>query len=202
MVVRSGVLGRLAVLGAALAAALVVVAAAGAHARISPPVVQAKELQLFTLAVPTEEEGATTTRVELIPPAGFGIDSFAPSPGWQRTVQQSGSGENAVVQKVTWTGGSVPTGEDAVFQFLASPSASKTYTFRVVQTYSNGKVVDWSGPESSDTPAPAIVAKGSLGGGGSTTLAIVALALGAVALAVAAAALVARGGGERGRPLA
>src|SRR5207237_1125881 len=91
-----------------------------------------------------------------------------------------------VIQKVTWTGGNVPTGEDAVFQFLASPSASKTYTFSVRQTYSNGKVVDWSGPESSDAPAPTIEAKGSLGGGGST-LAIVALAV-AAALALPAAA--------------
>lgn len=190
-------IGRAVVLGAALVAALVVAAGAAAHARISPAVVQAKELQLFTLAVPTEEEGATTTRIELTPPPGFAIDSFAPSPGWKRTVQQAGSGENTVVQQVTWSGGSVPTGEDAVFSFLASPSASTTYTFRVVQTYSNGKVVDWSGPQSSDAPAPTVVAKSSLGGGGSSTLAIVAIALGAVALVVAAAALVARTGGGR-----
>lgn len=192
---------RTLVLAAAAVASLAVAAEASAHARISPPIVQAKESQLFTLAVPTEEEGATTTRVELTPPPGFGIDSFAPSPGWKRTVQSSGSGEEAVVQKVTWTGGRVPTGEDAVFSFLASPSSSKTYTFRVVQTYSNGKVVDWSGPESSDAPAPTIEAKGSLGGGGTSTLAIVAIALGAVALVVAVVGLVARAGSGGGREL-
>jgi hypothetical protein len=46
-------------------------------------------------------------------------------------------------------------------------------------------VVDWSGPESSDTPAPVVELKSDLGGGGSDTLAIVAIALGAVALIVA-----------------
>ena len=85
-------------------------------------------------------------------PSGFPIDSFVPAPGWKREVQQTGSGEEAVIPKVTWTGGSMPTGEDSVFQFLASPTSSKTYTFAVRQTYSDGSVVDWSGPESSDTP--------------------------------------------------
>ena len=46
-----------------------------------------------------------------------------------------------------------------MFQFLASTDAAKTYTFKVRQTYSDGTVVDWSGPESSDTPAPSIEAK-------------------------------------------
>ena len=89
----------------------------------------------------------------------------------------------------------MPTEEDALFEFLASAAASKTYTFNVRQTYSDGTVVDWSGPESSDTPAPRVEAKSSLGGGGgSNTLAIVALALGVLALVVAAAGLVGRSG--------
>ena len=53
----------------------------------------------------------------------------------------------------------MPTGEDAAFSFLAQPSSAKTYTFGVRQTYSDGSVVDWSGPESSDTPAPTVEAK-------------------------------------------
>src|SRR5438477_2820798 len=165
---------------AALAAALVAAASASAHARISPPVAIAKDLELFTLAVPTEEESSSTTAIELTVPKGFGIDSFVPSPGWKRSVQQTGSGENAVITTVKWSGGSVPTGEDSTFSFLASTDASKTYTFTVRQTYSNGKVVDWSGPESSDAPAPTIEAKSSLGGGGTSTLAIVSLVIGGV----------------------
>jgi uncharacterized protein YcnI len=185
--------------GTAVAAVgLTVVSSAWAHAEISPPVTKSKTLQLFTLAVPTEKEGATT-KVELTPPSGFGIDSFAPAIGWKRQLQQTGSGDSAVIQKVTWSGGSVPTGEDSVFQFLASPDSSKTYTFTVRQTYSDGSVVDWSGPESSDTPAPRIDAMSSLGGGGSSTLAIVALVVAGIAVLLAGVGLATRGGS---RPVA
>jgi uncharacterized protein YcnI len=176
--------------------ALVAAASASAHARVSPPVTLAKSGQVFTLAVPTEKENATTTSIELTPPSGFDIDSFVPAAGWKRNVQQNGSGEEAVITKVTWTGGSVPTGEDAAFSFIASTDSAKTYTFAVRQTYSDGSVVDWSGPESSDTPAPTVQARSSFGGG-SSTLGVIALVVAGVALAVAAAGLVARGSGGR-----
>ena len=65
-------------------AALVLPAVASAHARVSPAVGVAKTLELYTLAVPTEKEGAATTQVEFTPPQGFSIDSFVPSPGWKR----------------------------------------------------------------------------------------------------------------------
>src|SRR5262249_12000362 len=100
--------------------------------------------------------------------------------------------------KVTWSGGRVPTDEGAVFGFTASTSGAKTYTFKVRQTYSSGEVVDWTGPESSDTPSPTIEAKDSLGGAGSSsTLAIIALAVGGVALVLSVVALLAGGGGGR-----
>ena len=131
------------VLGALAAfAALACAESASAHARMSPPVALANEGQVFTLAVPTEKEGATTTSIELTPPTGFSIDSFVPVPGWKRTVQQTGSGEEAVITKVTWSGGAVPTGEDAAFSFIASTTGTGTYTFGIRQTYSDGPVVN------------------------------------------------------------
>jgi uncharacterized protein YcnI len=184
----------LAISALAAVAALVTAGVASAHAHVSPPVALSKVSQIYTLAVPTEES-SDTTQIELTVPAGFGIDSFVPSPGWKRTLQQTGSGENAVIQKVTWTGGKVPTGEDSAFSFLASPDSSKTYTFDVRQTYADGSVVDWSGPESSDTPAPTIEAKSSLGGGGSSTLALIALIVGAIGAALGLLAWLA--GGKR-----
>ena len=179
--------------------ALIVAAEASAHAHVSPPLALAQSGQVFTLAVPTEKEGATTTTIELTPPAGFAIDSFVPSPGWKRTVQSSGSGDAAVVTKVTWSGGAVPTGEDAAFSFLAQTTGTGSYTFGVRQTYSDGTIVDWSGPESSDTPAPTIEAKSASsfgGGGGSNTLAIVALIVGGIGVVLGIVALV-TGTGKR-----
>jgi periplasmic copper chaperone A len=182
---------------AAMLVALVAASTASAHATLSPSVSLSKRLQLYSLAVPTEKEGATTAKIVLTVPQGFSIDSFAPSPGWHRVVQSTGSGEEAVVQQVTWTGGSVPTGEDSLFQFLAQPSDSKTYTFTVKQTYSDGSVVDWNGSESSESPAPTIEAKSSLGGGGTSTLTVVALALGVAGVVLGATALLFRPDGKR-----
>jgi uncharacterized protein YcnI len=184
---------RIVITALTAAAALVLAANGWAHAHVSPPVTLAKASTVFTLAVPTEKEGAATTRIEFKPPSGFNIDSFVPSPGWKRTVQQTGSGEEAVVTKVTWVGGHVPTGEDAAFPFLAEPASSKTYTFDVRQTYSDDSVVDWSGPESSDTPAPTIEAESSLGGSSNSTLAIVALVVGAIGVVLGLVALLAGG---------
>jgi uncharacterized protein YcnI len=176
-------------LGALVAlAALASAAAASAHAIVSPAVALDKKLQQFTLSVPTEKEGLATTEIELTVPAGFAIDSYEPSPGWKRA---------ATGTSVTWTGGRVPTEEDAVFRFNASTSEARTYTFDVRQTYSDGSVVDWSGPESSDTPAPTIDALSSFGGGGTSTLTIVAIVLAGIALVVAIAGLLSR----TGRPL-
>jgi uncharacterized protein YcnI len=184
---------------AATAAAVTLVFADGAfaHAIVSPPVAKAKVAQQFTLSVPTEEEGATTTTVELTVPSGVSIDSFEAAPGWKRTERATGSGEERTIQTVTWSGGKVPTDEDAVFRFNGSVDSSKTYAFTVRQTYSNGKVVDWSGPESSDTPAPVVEGVSSLGGGSTTTLTIVALIVGGIGVLLGIVGLAARG-----RPLA
>jgi uncharacterized protein YcnI len=187
---------RLFAFGVVVIGSLITVAAASAHAHVSPSIVPAKESQIFTLAVPTEKEDVSTTDVELTPPEGFSIDSFVPSPGWKRDVQQTGAGEDAVITKITWSGGDVPTDENAAFSFLGSADSSKTYAFAVRQTYSDGSVVDWTGPESSDSPAPMIEAKSSFGGGGggNSTLAIVALIVGALGVLLGIVALVTASG--------
>ena len=171
---------------AATAGMLTLAGPAFAHAIVSPPVAETTALQQFTLSVPTEKEGATTIRIVLTVPQGFAVDSYEPEPGWTRTVKATGSGEDAVVNTITWSGGKVPTDEDSVFRMNASIRSAQTLVFKVLQYYSDGSVVDWSGSESSDTPAPTVRAVSDLGGGGSTdTLTIVALVLGAAALLVA-----------------
>jgi uncharacterized protein len=194
-------LRRLALVALVLAAlGLTLPALAAAHARISPAVSLAGKLQLYSLAVPTEKDGLTTKKLVMTVPSGFGIDSFVPpaSP-WHMSVSQTGSGDKAVITKVTWTGGRTPTGEDSLFQFLAQPASTKTYNFQVEQTYSDGSIVNWAGPESSDSPAPTIQAASSIGGGGTSTLSIIALVVGALGLLAGGFAVL---GGSRERTLA
>ncbi len=181
-------------------AAMLMPAVASAHARVSPAVSLSGKLQLYSLAVPTEKSGLTTTNLVMTVPSGIGIDSFVPpaSP-WHVQLAQTGSGDNAVVTKVTLTGGNTPTGEDTLFQFLAQPASAKTYTFQVQQTYSDGSIVNWAGSESSAYPAPTIEAVSSLGGGGVSLLTIIALVVGVLGLLAGGFALI---GGSRGRELA
>ena len=182
----------------ACAIALMLPAVASAHARVSPPVSVAGKLQLYSLAVPTEKSNLTTSKIVMTVPDGFGIDSFVPPPpGWHQSLQQTGSGDSAVITKVTWTGGKTPTGEDSLFQFLAQPASAKTYTFQVEQTYSDGSIVNWAGPESSAAPAPTIDANTSLGGGGVSALTIIALIVGLLGLGAGGFALVSRSGGKQ-----
>jgi uncharacterized protein YcnI len=189
------------ILAMATCASLAFAAGASAHAEVSPKVSLSGKLQLFSLAVPTEKSNLTTSKVVMTVPGGFEIDSFVPPPpGWTQTLEQSGSGDNAVITKVTWTGGKTPTGEDSLFQFLAMPKSSNAYTFAVQQTYSDGSIVNWAGPESSDAPAPTIQATSSVGGGVSA-LTIVAVILGLLGLGAGILALVS-GGGTKPRSLA
>ena len=62
---------RRSLLGAALAL-LVVPAIASAHAEISPKVSLSGKLQLYSLAVPTEKAGLTTSKIVMTVPRGSG----------------------------------------------------------------------------------------------------------------------------------
>jgi uncharacterized protein len=179
----------------ATAAALAACSAAFAHAHVSPPVTLAGETQVYDLAVPNEEDVAIT-KVELVPRDGFSLSQPVPMPGWTIDVAKNGTTDEAKVSKITWSGGTVPAGQAFVAQFLGRSDDPGTFAFSVKQTYENGTVVDWSGPESSDTPAPTIETKASLAGGGSDTLSYVGIVLGALGLLAGGVALLSGRGGR------
>ena len=181
-----GVLALTIAIGGAFAAQ------AGAHAHISPSVVQ-KGSENFTLVVPSE--GGTTTSVQITVPDGLQIGSFESVPGVKRSVVATGTGDEAVVSQVTWSGLKVPDGEAAYLRFQGRTEKSGTFALKVKQTYADGKVDDWSGPESSDSPAPTLKAVDELGGGGgSQTMGTIALIVAIVALLLGLAAVARRGG--------
>lgn len=177
----------------AVVAALVLCASASAHPSLSPPLAEQGTSQTFTLAVPTEKEGVTTTQIELTPPEGFAIEAFVPAAGWKRTADQTGSGEDVIIRKATFTGGATPSGEAAVIQFVGHGAEVGDYEFRVRQTYSDGTVVAWTGGEGSETPAARVEVKAQIGGG-SGSLAIIAFVIATVALVAGAIALLLQAG--------
>jgi uncharacterized protein YcnI len=165
-------LGRRLTLAAATVGVLALPAGAAAYAVITPAAAESEELQEFTLSVPTEQDG-TATKIEVTVPPGFAIHSFEPARPWKLRLRTRRSGGDDVIEKVTWVGGKVPTGQSSVFRFVAFATDSKTYRFAVRQTYSDGTVVDWSGPAGTRMPAAFVEAHSSIGG--PSTLAIVAL---------------------------
>lgn len=120
-------------------AALVAAPAALAHAEISPTTAKVKQATLLRLTVPCESETAATVGVRIAAPQG---------------VQLSGS--------TSWTGRSRGVVKLA---FTARAEKPGDYPLRVRQTYSDGRVVDWSGPESSNTPAPVLHVQGAQSNG-------------------------------------
>lgn len=170
-------------------AALVAAPVALAHSSISPPVAKANTLQQFTLEVQAEKEGATTNRIEITIPEGFDVETFAAAPGWKRQAVSAGSGEEQHAQRVVWTGGESAPREDPVFHFTGTLQSARTFAVEVRQTYSDGSVVDWAGPRASEHPAAYVEGFSSIGGGGSSTLAIVALIVGALGVLLGIVAL-------------
>jgi uncharacterized protein YcnI len=194
----------LGIFAATIAAGGLFAAQAGAHARVSPSLTQLGTSNVYTLVVPTESETATTTEVEMTVPAGFSIGSFEAIPGVKREVVAEGTGDEATISKVTWTGLDVPSGEGAFLRFSGRTEKAGDFTFLVTQTYSDGKVANWTGDENADEPAPVVtVADTQAGGGdqasdeagddGGDTTGTIALILAILALLLGLAGLARRG---------
>ena len=100
-------------------------------------------------------------------------------------MQQTGSGEDAVVQKVTWTGGARPDRRG-----LASSGSTPAPTRRRRTPSTSGRPTRTARSSTGTGRSPRTLRrrrsrrKSSLGGGGSSTLAIVALVVGGLALVV------------------
>jgi uncharacterized protein YcnI len=132
-----------------VAVALVLAPHAGAHAEITPARVPSNSVSTFVLRV-AGEENAPTVKVAMQVPAGLKNVKPPPVRGWQAELAG---------RVITWTGGRIPQGESGEFEVAAQfPNTTGTrLTFPTVQTYGNGTVVRWIGPQSSDTPAPTIL---------------------------------------------
>jgi uncharacterized protein YcnI len=179
-----------------LMAALAIAPSAFAHAELFPRSVVSGDGQLLQLTVPNEKDNASTSEIKITIPSGFGLEHVAPVPGWTATVsgRHMVNGEMSGGDSVTWKGKLSGT-ELAVLPFSGVPKTGGEYVFTVRQTYSDGSVVEWSGSETSDTPAARIQATAAASSSGgsndsSRTIAIVALVVGALGLLVGGAGLV------------
>lgn len=125
----------------------------GAHAVVQPAEAPPGAYQRYVLRVPTERE-VPTTRVEIRFPAAVTVVSFADVPGWTLEVMTDTAGR---IVGAAWTG-TLPPQRFVEFPFVAvNPREDVTIAWPVTQTYAGGEVVEWTGPEGSETPASVTV---------------------------------------------
>lgn len=130
-----------------LVAAVAVIAlplSALAHVAVSPAEVGVGKRQVFSVGVPNESKTAQVVNVRLVIPEG--LESVRPNvkPGWTIEVKKSGTGEEAKVTEIVWSGGSVPVDQRDEFLFQGkAPASTGDLNWKAYETYSDGTVVGW-----------------------------------------------------------
>ena len=188
-------------------AALALPAVAAAHVTIQPNTAPAGGYTRVDVRVPNERDDAGTTQVRVQLPPGFTSASYEPRPGWKVTMKkvkldqpikpEDGFEIDEGIGEITWTGdgkqGVIAPGQFVDFGLslkMPDGTAGDKLTFKALQTYDDGQVVRWIGPEDADEPAPVVTLTAAAGeAGGHDGLAIAALVVGALALIAALAAL-------------
>lgn len=188
--------------------ALLASPSAAAHIDVYTDGVGSGEFGLITLRVPTESGTAATTKVEVRIPDDVPLRTVLvqPVPGWQvettkRKIdpplyKDDGTPVPEVVSSVTWTatGPGIMPGQFVEFGLDAGPMPdAATLALPTAQTFSDGKVDEWTepAPEGTDpgfpVPTVTIGAAPAAADGGGTLLPLVswaALGLSVIALAV------------------
>ncbi|MBK4346006.1 YcnI family protein [Lacisediminihabitans sp. G11-30] len=145
---------------------------ASAHVVVTPNTAEAGSYSLVTFKVPTESATASTVKLEVDLPTAtpFSSVSYVPVPGWTTELTTEtlpkpvAVGENKIttaVTKVVWTAGpgaEIAPGQLQLFPLSLGPVPDvKKVQFTAVQTYSDGKVVNWADTSAdADEPAPAL----------------------------------------------
>jgi len=134
---------------ASLGAALVLLAAATAHAHVTvaPESSRGGAVERYTMRVPTEGQ-VTTVSVELEVPADVTITSVLVTGGFTYEARREG---NRIVA-ITWTMDVKPA-EVAEFVFFARNPASGQIRWKARQKFADGTSADWVGVEGDRRPA-------------------------------------------------
>jgi uncharacterized protein YcnI len=157
---------------ATAAGALALPAAAEAHVSLHPNTLPAASNPTIVVRVPSEEDRASTVKVDMQIPPGFLDISTQLPPGWGASVLKhklatpikTDSGTvTEEISEVIWTAPAregIPPGSFLQFPIttaIPDADAGQTLTFKVIQTYSNGDVVRWiEAPDSTNHPAPTV----------------------------------------------
>ena len=117
-----------------------------AHVAVKPTEVLTAGFQIFSIDVGNEKD-QPVTGLKLLIPEGLSDVTPTQKQGWQITVDKVGSGENATVKSIEWTGGAIDVGLRDDFSFSAEvPDKATELQWKAYQTYQDGTVVSWDQP--------------------------------------------------------
>ena len=161
------------VLGAAFFSSVALTGVADAHVEVQPDSVPGGDFAVIAFRVPNESDSASTVSVKVALPKRPPIASVQTTamPGWtvvtttrklpQPIENDDGEQVTRVVSQVTWraTGGGIKPGQYEDFDLsLGTLPESGNLVFNALQTYSDGKTVNWnevSADESVEAEHPA-----------------------------------------------
>ncbi len=147
------------VLGAGFLSSIALTGVAEAHVEIQPQSVPGGSFSVIAFRVPNESDSARTVVLKVLLPPKQAIASVQTTaiPGWTATTQtrklaqpiENDDGEQvtSVVSQVTWraTGQGIVPGQYQDFDLSLGALPEKgAMVFNAVQTYSDGKVVNWN----------------------------------------------------------
>jgi uncharacterized protein YcnI len=138
-------------------------AAAQAHVTVNPNTASPGTVARIDFRVPTESDTASTTKLAVFLPTEQPLASVLvmPVPGWTAALTTTnlvkpvttddGDEVTKAISEITWTADSPATaikpGEFLEFPVSLGPlPAAATMSFKAVQTYSDGSVVEWTEP--------------------------------------------------------
>ncbi len=140
---------------------LCMVTPAFAHVGVNPKQVGVASFQTFTIGVPNERD-TPTIALRLLVPDGVSYVSPNVKPGWTIDIKKTGEGEDAKVSEISWTGGSIPSGQRDDFLFSVQvPVKETTLAWKAYQTYQDGTVVSWDQNPSQDEKDDDLATNGS-----------------------------------------
>jgi len=149
---------------------------AAAHVTVQPTKAAAGSETVFTFRVPTERDDANTVKIVLALPTSPPIPavSVEPLPGWTghvrmrslaKPVQTDDGPVRRTAARITWVCAdqvdAIKPGQFQQFTIEAGPlPRTKRLVFKVLQFYSDGRVVRWIDPPTSgaeaEHPAPTV----------------------------------------------
>ncbi len=147
-------------LASAVLASLLAANSVSAHVSVKPAQAGIGAFQSFSMGVPVEKN-SSTVGLRLVLPAGLTYVTPNIKPGWRVAVKKEGTGEEAKVTEITWTGGAIPAGFRDDFLFSAKvPSEETDLQWKAYQTYADGTIVSWDADPSTITGDDDFAAKG------------------------------------------